>query len=76
MENILGIWDRLNCKTQLIRLFDLKQFYLTIKTEYRKMKMEKTEFGNIMYLIGPYNYNTFFGGNKNRCKLTIAFKIT
>ncbi len=41
MENILGIWDRLNCKTQLIRLFDLKQFYLTIKTEYRKMKMEK-----------------------------------
>ncbi len=28
------------------RLFDLIQFYLTLKTENRTIKMEKTEFGN------------------------------
>ncbi len=38
--------------------------------------MEKTEFGNKTDFIGPYNYNNDFGGNKNRCKWTTAFKIT
>ncbi len=33
------------------------QCYLTIKTEYRKILMEKTEFGNKVDFIGPYNYN-------------------
>ncbi len=40
----------------LDRLFDLIKCYLTIKTEYQKMKMEKTEFGNKTDFIGPYNY--------------------
>ncbi len=34
------------------------------------MNMEKNEFGIKTDFIGPYNYNynIFFGGNKNRCK--------
>ncbi len=40
----------------LDRVFDLIKCYLTIKTEYQKMKMEKTEFGNKTDFIGPYNY--------------------
>ncbi len=40
------------------------------------MKMEKNEFGNKTDFIGPYNYNNLFCGNKNRCKWTIAFKMT
>ncbi len=35
------------------------KFNLTIKTEYRTIKMEKNEFGNKTIFIGPYNYNIF-----------------
>ncbi len=52
MEN--RIWYRYNCKTQIRQAFWLIQFNLTIKTEYRKMKMEKNEFGNKTGFIGPY----------------------
>ncbi len=33
---------------------------LTTKTEYRKMKIEKTEFGNKTDFIGPYNIIFYF----------------
>ncbi len=43
-------------KTQLIRqAFWLIKFNLNIKTEYRKMKMEKKLFGNKTDFIGTYN---------------------
>ncbi len=55
----------------------IKTFYLTIKTENIKIKMEKTEFGYTTDFIGPYNYNIFIlCGNTNRCKLIIAFQMT
>ncbi len=34
------------------------KFNLTIKTEYRKIKMEKI-YLEITIFIGPYNYNIF-----------------
>ncbi len=35
------------------------KFNLTIKTEYRQIKMEKKIFGNKTDFIGSYNYNIF-----------------